>query len=139
MSNEGAWTLSLVGLASALVGAFIGFGFGMPALGLNQHGRNSIETTAVAEGIAAVLYFFGAILQIQGGRALAQPRRPTREGLLLGLVSQILGLAALVVPSARRGDWEPIAIALILLVFVMGPLWAGLLSVWLGTHSPDSG
>src|SRR5262249_50077818 len=111
MSNEGAWMLSLVGLASALVGAFVGFGFGMPALGWNQHGRNSIETTAVAEGIAAALYFFGAMLQIQGGRALAQQRRPTREGLLLALACQIVALAALVVMSARHGDWEAIQMA----------------------------
>ena len=139
MSSGGAWTLSLLGLALAWVGALLGFAFGLPVLGLNQHGRNSVEVTAVGEGLAALLYFLGAILQIQGGRALAEPRPPTREGLLLALVCQILGFVGLVVLSARHSDWEAIPIALVFIVFVVSPLLAAMLSVWLGPQSPESG
>src|SRR5262249_14097896 len=57
MSSGGAWTLSLLGLALAWVGAFLGFAFGLPVLGLNQHGRNSVEVTAVGEGLAAFALF----------------------------------------------------------------------------------
>lgn len=138
MSTAGAWALSGVGLASASVGAFIGFAFGIPALGLSQYGRNPVGVTAVGEGFASVLYFFGAILQIRGGRVLAQPRRPTRKGLLLSLVAIGYGSVLVVVLAARNGVWEAIPLALIFTVFVVAPIWAGMLSVWMGS-APESG
>ena len=69
----------------------MGFAFGIPALGLNQYGRNSVEVTVVGEGLAAVLYFFGAISQVRGGRVLAEPRRPTGKMLFLALLPVIFG------------------------------------------------
>ena len=68
--------LMVLGLLSAGLGALPGIGFAIPALGLNSHGRNSVEFTLAAEGVAAVLYVVGAGLVIIGGRLMAgrQPR-----------------------------------------------------------------
>ncbi len=120
------------------MGAFIGFAFGIPALGLNRYGRNSVEFTAVGEGFAAVLYFFGAILQIRSGQVLGQLHRPTWKVTLLALVPMVWASLVLVVLAARNGDWEAMLIALIFLVFVLAPILAGMLSVWMGFRAPPS-
>jgi hypothetical protein len=138
MSRASACALTSVGLASAWVGVFIGFAFGMPALGLNRYGRNSVEFTAVGEGFAALFYLFGAILQIRGGRVLGQVRRPKGKVTLLALVPMVCALVVFLVLGARNGDWEAILVALIFLVFVVAPILAGMLSVWMGFRSPPS-
>ena len=60
--------LLLLGLASTTLGGFLGIGFAIPALGLSPYGRNSVELTLVAEGVAAVIYLVGAGLVIIGCR-----------------------------------------------------------------------
>lgn len=125
--------LSLIGLVSAFVGAFIGLAFALPALGLNRYARSPIEVTVVAEGVAAALYLFGAVLKILGGRLLAQ-RQPPSAPLLLLLLAPFLVwlLVGLVVPVARNGDWEAVSIELVFFVVLLVPITSGLVSVWMG-------
>lgn len=135
MSKAGAWALTAGGLASAFVGTFIGFAFGIPAVGLSQYGRYPVEVTAVGEGFAAMFYFFGAIPQIRGGRVLEQRQRTTRKGLLLALVPIAYGSVGVIVLTARHGDWEAIPIAFTFVALVFAPILAGMLSVRMDSRS----
>jgi hypothetical protein len=139
MWRVGTAVLLLLGLPTAAVGALIGIGVAIPALGLNSHGRNSVEVTLAAAGVATVIYLFGAVFEILGGRLIAEHQaRPIKSSLPPLAASAWLATVLALVPAIRYGSWQLMAESLSLVGLVVGPLWAGFLSIWIGFQARPS-
>jgi hypothetical protein len=125
--------LAIAGLLLAATGLIVALAVGLPALGLNDYGRNPFDFTIRGLSIAAALYVIGAALLAASARWIRNRLGPHGARRVLPVGGVFAG--AFVVLSlwmATLGYWINIPI---LLFFIGGILAPVALGVWLPTGS----
>jgi hypothetical protein len=114
--------LAVVGLTLAAVGVFIVLAVGIPALGLNEYGRNPMSSTVSGLTSGVVLYLVGAALLVSSTRWMREHDRgsPARGLAFLVVIALVWSFV-----MAGRGDWIAIPELALFAVAILAPMALG--------------